>query len=244
VALVTGGAAGIGAASARALARRGARVAVLDVDEAGGRSVAEEIGGPFVAVDVSSRSDWDRAIRRIQTDLGDVHIAHLNAGVMTLGPGAGFDAAMDLAAISDAAYRRIVSVNVDGIFLGLRAVVGDMEKRGHGAIIVTASIGGLTAVPFDPLYAMTKHALVGLVRSAAPALGARGIALSAICPGGVDTALVPDYVRALDPPLLAPEDVGRAVVAIVDAAPDAGIFVVRPGRPEPEAFPAPTIELA
>jgi NAD(P)-dependent dehydrogenase (short-subunit alcohol dehydrogenase family) len=237
VALVTG-------AAARALARRGARVAVLDVDAERGGAIAEEIGGTFVALDVSSAADWNRAVARIHAELGAIEIAHLNAGVMTLAPNADFDAAMNLAAIPDAAYRRIVAVNVDGVFLGIRAVVPEMEKRERGVIVVTASIGGLTAVPFDPLYAMTKHAIVGLVRSAAPALAAHGIALSAICPGGVDTALVPDYVRALDPPLLAPLEVGRAVVALVDAAPDAGIFVVRPGRPDPEAFPAPTIELA
>jgi len=123
---------------------------------------------------------------------------------MTLPPSAALGAAGDLAAISDTAYRRIVGVNVDGVFLGVRALLPAMTKQQWGRIVATASVGGLTPVPFDPLYAMTKHAVVGLVRSAAPALASQGITLSAICPGGVDTPLVPDYVRAFSPPLLTP----------------------------------------
>ncbi len=80
------------------------------------------------------------------------------------------------------------------------------------------------------------------MRSAAPVLAGRGIVLSAICPGGVDTPLVPDSIRALSPPLLAPQAVARAVVEIFES-PEGGIFVVRPDKPEPERFPAPSIEL-
>jgi NAD(P)-dependent dehydrogenase (short-subunit alcohol dehydrogenase family) len=243
VAIVTGGASGIGAASARALAARGARVAILDLDERRGRDVAAEIGGRFVALDVSSAAEWARALDAIEADLGPIELAHLNAGIMTLPPTAELGAASDVAAISDSAYRRIVGVNVDGVFLGVRALAARMTKRGRGRIVATASVGGLTPVPFDPLYAMTKHAVVGFVRSAAPALATHGIALSAICPGGVDTPLVPDYVRAFAPPLLAPEQVGSAVVAILESA-EGEIFVVRPGRPAPEAFAAPAIDLA
>jgi NAD(P)-dependent dehydrogenase (short-subunit alcohol dehydrogenase family) len=244
VALVTGGASGIGAASARALAARGARVALLDLDERRGRDVARDVAGSFIAADVSSPQDWERAVDRIHAELGPIEIAHLNAGVMTLSPGADIAAASDLAAISEAAYRRIVGVNVDGVFFGLRSLVPGMAKRRRGRIVVTASVGGLTAVPFDPLYAMTKHAVIGLIRSAAPALDEQGIVLSAICPGGVDTALVPDYVRAFSPPLLAPEEVGRAVVTILDSQSGGGIFLVRPGRPKPEPFPIPPVDLA
>ncbi|MGH7897078.1 MAG: SDR family oxidoreductase [Candidatus Binatia bacterium] len=243
VALVTGGASGIGAASVRAFAARGARVAVLDLDERRGREVAREVGGRFVESDVSSPRSWERAVARVHEEFGPVEIAHLNAGVMTLPATADIAAATDLAAISEAAYRRIVGVNVDGVVFGLRALVGEMTALGRGRIVATASLGGLTAVPFDPLYAMTKHAVIGLVRSAAPALAERGVVLSAICPGGVDTPLMPDYVRAFSPPLLAPEEVAAAVVTIVES-PNGGIFVIRPGRPHPEAFPASSVELA
>jgi NAD(P)-dependent dehydrogenase (short-subunit alcohol dehydrogenase family) len=244
VALVTGGASGIGAASARALAARGARVAVLDVDEARGAEVAKETGGWFVLADVGSSHDWSRAVATVEATVGPIQIAHLNAGVMTLPPSADLGAGGELTAISDAAYRKVVGVNVDGVFFGLRALIPGMAKRARGRIVVTASLGGLVAVPFDPLYAMTKHALVGLVRSAAPALAARGISIAAVCPGGVDTPLVPDSVRALAPPLLAAADVGRAVVEIAEAARDGGIFVVRPGRPRPEPYPEPALGLA
>jgi len=244
VALVTGGASGIGAASARALAARGARVVVIDLDAERGRALAGAIGGCSIRADVSSAEDWSRAVGRIHDQLGPVEIAHLNAGVMTLPAAAGVAEASDLGAISDSAYRRIVGVNVDGVFLGLRSLVPSMAERRRGRIVVTASVGGLTAVPFDPLYAMTKHAVIGLVRSAAPVLAQHGIVLSAICPGGVDTSLVPDYIRALSPPLLAPGEVARAVVTILEHEAEGGIFVVRPGRPEPEPIPEPAIGLA
>ena len=243
VAIVTGAASGIGAASASALAERGARVAVLDVDAERGRAVASAVRGLFVQLDVRSPEDWSRGLEAIHAELGPVELAHLNAGVMTLAPQAELAAAVDLAAISDAVYRRILGINVDGVFFGLRALAAGMQARRRGRIVVTASIGGLTAVPFDPLYAMTKHAIIGLVRSAAPMLAAHGIALSAICPGGVDTPLVPDSIRALSPPLLAAHQVARAVVEILDS-PRGGIFIVRPERPDPEPFLAPAIELA
>jgi len=239
VLLITGGASGIGAASARALAARGARVAVVDLDEARGVDVAREIRGSFVRADVSSAADWSRALERIHAELGIVELAHLNAGVMTLPPSAEITAASDIAALTEAAYRRIVGVNLDGVFFGLRALAAAAKPC---RIVVTASVGGLTPVPFDPLYAMTKHAIVGLVRSAAPALAGRGILLSAICPGGVDTPLVPDYVRGFAPPMLRAEEVGRAVVTILESASDGGIFVVQPGKPEPASFAPPSIE--
>jgi len=242
VALVTGGASGIGAASARALHGRGARVAIVDLDEPRGAAVAAEIGGLFVRADVGAPGDWPRVVERVEAELGAIELAHLNAGVMTLPPSADIDAAADVAAITDAAYRRIVGVNVDGVFFGLRALARVMAKRGRGAIVATASVAGLVPVPFDPLYSMTKHAIVGLVQSAAPALGARGITLSAICPGGVDTPIVPDYVRSFAPPMLQPDEVGRAVVTILESA-EGGVFVVQPGKPEPERFDPPAVHL-
>jgi NAD(P)-dependent dehydrogenase (short-subunit alcohol dehydrogenase family) len=243
VALVTGAASGIGAASARALAARGARVAVVDLDEERGRAVARGIGGLVVRADVSAAGDWAHTVERVEAELGPIELAHLNAGVMTLPPSADIAAAGDLANLSDAAYRRIVGVNVDGVFFGLRALARVMAKRGRGRIVATASIAGLIPVPFDPLYAMTKHAIVGLVRSSASALAARGIALAAICPGGVDTPIVPDYVRSFAPPLLSADEVARAVVTILESGSEGGTFIVQPGRPEPEPVAAPSIDL-
>jgi NAD(P)-dependent dehydrogenase (short-subunit alcohol dehydrogenase family) len=182
-------------------------------------------------------------VERIEAALGPVEIAHLNAGVMTFPPHADAALASDLARIPESVYRRIVGVNVDGVVLGLRALLPGMSRRRAGRIVATASVGGLTPVPFDPLYAMTKHAIVGLVRSLAPVLAGQGIRLSALCPGGVDTPLMPDFVRALSPPLLTPEEVANAVVTLVDEMPAGDVFVVRPGEPGPRASPAPVIAL-
>jgi NAD(P)-dependent dehydrogenase (short-subunit alcohol dehydrogenase family) len=243
VAIVTGGASGIGAASARALARRGAHVVVIDVDDVRGAAVAAEIGGTFLALDVASAADWARAVSRIEAETGAITIAHLNAGVMTHPPSTDPVTTSDLAGVTESAYRRILGVNVDGVVLGLRALLPAMSGRRFGRIVATASIGGLTPVPFDPLYSMTKHAIVGLVRSVAPGLAGRGITLAALCPGGVRTPLMPHFVRDLDLPLLAPEEVASAVVMLVEEAPEGDVFVIQPGAPAPHALPPPSITL-
>ncbi len=243
VALVTGGASGIGAASARALAAKGARVVVLDLDVTSGRAVAAEVGGEFFSFDVASAAAWGRLVGHIERETGAIEIAHLNAGVMTFPPTTDAVTTSDLARITEERYRRILGVNVDGVVLGLRALLPAMSARRAGRIVATASVGGLTPVPFDPLYAMTKHAIVGLVRSLAPVFAGQGITLAALCPGGVRTPLMPDFVRDLDLPLLEPEEVGAAVVTLVDKTPEGDVFVVQPGQPEPRAFPPPTIAL-
>ena len=122
--------------------------------------------------DVSAPHDWDT--------VDAVDVACLNAGVLG-GPA-------DPADLTLEGYRLAVAVNLDGVVLGVRRLARVMEPGGR--IVCTASLAGLTAVPEDPLYAATKHAVVGFVRSAAAALEARGISINAVCPGFVDTAMV------------------------------------------------------
>src|SRR5207302_5439106 len=105
---------------------------------------------------------------------GGVDIAFLNAGVAT-GCGVGDD--FDLAD-----YRRAMGANLDGVVFGIHAVRPALLARGGGAIVATSSLAGLTAVPFEPLYAANKHAVVGLVRSLGPAMVEEGIRINAICP--------------------------------------------------------------
>jgi NAD(P)-dependent dehydrogenase (short-subunit alcohol dehydrogenase family) len=175
--------------------------------------------------DVSDPGAWEA--------VGPVDLACLNAGVVAAEP--------DMAEISDEQYRRIVGVNVDGVVFGVRRLAQVMDG---GAIVVTASLAGLISTEPDPLYALTKHAVVGFVRSAAPLLATRGIRLNMVNPGFVDTPLLGDAGRealtAAGFPLLQPEDVAAAVLRVAEDDDVGQAWVVQPGR-EPEKFRFPNL---
>jgi NAD(P)-dependent dehydrogenase (short-subunit alcohol dehydrogenase family) len=171
-------------------------------------------------LDVADPAAWN--------DLPQVEVACLNAGVVT-----GTDS---IAELTVEQYRRILGVNVDGVVFGVRALASRLEAGGK--IVVTASLAGLTDVPSDPVYAGTKHFVVGFVRSVAPQLAERGVAINAICPGIVDTAMIDGSRAALEAagfPILAPEDIAEAVAAILASDGTGEAWVVQPGR-EPEPF--------
>lgn len=173
-------------------------------------------------LDVSDARAWAAA------NLPRLDVACLNAGVVT-----GTQAIEDL---TDDVYRRAIGVNVDGVVFGVRALVPLLEPGGK--IVVTASLAGLTDLASDPVYAGTKHFVVGFVRSVAPQLAERGLAINAVCPGIVDTPMIAGSRAALEAagfPLLAPEDVADAVAAILASDGTGEAWVVQPGRP-PEPF--------
>jgi NAD(P)-dependent dehydrogenase (short-subunit alcohol dehydrogenase family) len=175
--------------------------------------------------DVSDPAAWEQA--------PTVELACLNAGV--LGPPGG------VVELDVEAYRRVVAVNVDGVVLGTRAVARTMAPG--GAIVATASLAGLTAVESDPIYSLTKHAVVGFVRSTAPGLAARGIRLNAVCPGIVDTPMtdaIRDRLQLAGFPLLRPEDVAEAVRRAAGDEEVGQAWVVQPGR-EPLRFRFPGV---
>lgn len=195
-AIVTGGASGIGKATAITMAAAGADVVVTDIDEAGGASVADQIGGTFAMLDVSDPAAWERVV----STAGPFDIAFLNAGIST---NQGLPPADDnpITTLTDDAYRRIVSINLDGVVYGARAVLPAMTERGGGDIVATASMAGLGPIAMDPIYGLTKHGVVGFVRSLARYLestpGAPDICVSALCPGFTDTNIIGDGVRAV-----------------------------------------------
>jgi NAD(P)-dependent dehydrogenase (short-subunit alcohol dehydrogenase family) len=161
-----------------------------------------------------------------------VELACLNAGVTT--------GERDIRAVSDRRYRRILGANVDGVVFGVRRLA-EVQQPGS-AIVVTASLAGLVAAAADPLYTLTKHAVVGLVRSVAPQLRERGIRINAVAPGFVDTPLLGDDGRArfvaAGFPLLRPEEVAEAVLAAAESNASGQVWVVQPGRePLPFRFP-------
>jgi NAD(P)-dependent dehydrogenase (short-subunit alcohol dehydrogenase family) len=176
--------------------------------------------------DVSTPHDWDT--------VDAVDVACLNAGVLG-GPA-------DPADLTLEGYRRAVTVNVDGVVLGVRRLARVMKPGGR--IVCTASLAGLTAVPEDPVYAATKHAVIGFVRSASTALEARGISINAVCPGFADTAMVDGDLRtrleAAGFPLLATEDVAEAAWVALTSGKTGHAWAVQPGRP-PIDFRFPTL---
>jgi len=224
-ALVTGGGSGIGRASARRLAAEGASVLVVDLVGERAEQVAEEVGGSFMQADVSSPEDWARMVERAESTMGGIDVAHLNAGVTT--------GEQEIAKLSIEQYRRIVGANLDGVVLGVRAVVPTMARRGGGAIVATASLAGLIAFGADPIYTMTKHAVVGLVRSLPPQLHPLGITVNAVCPGLVDTPLLAGPPKeALEQagfPLIDPNDVAEAVLGCVTGQDSGQAIVIQAG---------------
>jgi NAD(P)-dependent dehydrogenase (short-subunit alcohol dehydrogenase family) len=161
-------------------------------------------------------------------------VAFLNAGVVSGEP--------ELAAVADAEYRRIVGVNVDGVVYGVRRLARTMERG--GSVVVTASLAGLVEMPADPLYALTKHAVVGFVRSVAPQLAARAIRINMVNPGIVDTPMVAGEARAsLEAagfPLLRAVEVAQAAWLAATSDETGQAWVVQPGR-EPLRFRFPGV---
>jgi NAD(P)-dependent dehydrogenase (short-subunit alcohol dehydrogenase family) len=243
VALVTGGASGLGLATVRALAAAGAEVVVADVDEDGGRAAAEEVGGHFVRTDVSDLHANLAAAEQCVERCGGLDLVHLNAGIASgTGVGADFDPVR---------YRRAMGVNLDGVVFGTHAVLPALRARGGGAIVATASLAGLTGVPLDPIYTANKHAVVGLARALGPALEADGIRFNAVCPGFAESALVApirDGLVAAGFPIIPAEEVAAAVMTLFTGAMTGECWFVQAGRePAPFAFrgiPGPRAEAA
>jgi NAD(P)-dependent dehydrogenase (short-subunit alcohol dehydrogenase family) len=230
VAVVTGGASGIGLAAARLLANEGASVLVVDRDGDGAHDAAADIGGSALLADVSRSEEWHRIVSAAR-DMGGADVAYLNAGVTT--------GVEDIASVTDEQYQRILGVNVGGVVYGTRALVPEIASRGGGAIVATSSLAGIVAFPGDPLYTLTKHAIVGFVRSLGPRLAEKNVTINAVCPGLVNTPMIDGEIReALAGsgfPLIAPESVAEAVIGCMLGSATGQAIVVQSGR-EPVAY--------
>src|ERR1700694_1230079 len=243
-AVVTGGGSGIGRASASLLASAGASIVVVDRDGEAGRAHAESLGGLFFEADVSDAEAWSELVASLKSGPGRVDIAHLNAGVVTQEAAIG--------ALTDEQYRRIMGANVDGVVFGVRALAPVMAAGRGGALVGAASLAGLIAFSPDPIYTLTKHAVVGLARALAPQLGESGITINAVCPGLVDTPLLGEQARDLLSqagfPIIPPEEIAQAVLACVTGSGSGQAIVCQAGaEPVPYRFagvPGPGGDLA
>ena len=220
-AVVTGGASGIGAACARQLAARGATVVVADLNEDAGRQVAQEIGGEFVKVDVTSTDDLKAAVDKAE-ELGPVRVLVNSAGIgwaqRTVGKDGTYDSAADLDA-----FKKVIAINLVGSFDAIRLAATAMgrtepldETGERGAIVNLASVAAFDGQIGQASYSASKGGVVGMTLPVARDLSAAGIRLNTVAPGLIDTPIYdafpnPEEFKAnLGQNVLFPKRLGRA----------------------------------
>lgn len=193
VAVVTGGANGIGRAVSLAFARHGAKVVLVDRDAEAGGAVAADIGSRaiFRAADVTRSADVQDYVKAALDTFGSIDCFHNNAGIGgRVAPTAEYD---------EAVFDAVMGVNAKGVFLGLRHVLPIMIRQGHGAIVNTASVAGLVGSIGMSAYVASKHAVIGLTKVAAGEVGSLGIRVNAVCPGPIDTRMVREIAKQVSP---------------------------------------------
>ncbi len=229
--LVTGGASGIGRAAAEAFARDGARVVIADLAEDGGRTVVEKLraGGAeahFVRADVARAADVAALVAKTVSLYGRLDCAFNNAGIE--------GAVAPITDYPEDTFRRVLEVNVVGVFNCLRAELPQMLAQGRGAIVNTASVAGLIGFGGLSAYIASKHAVLGLTKTAALENAKLGVRVNAVCPGVIQTPMLDRLatsaaglvagVTAVTPMarLGTPEEIAEAVVWLCS---DAASFI-------------------
>jgi NAD(P)-dependent dehydrogenase (short-subunit alcohol dehydrogenase family) len=225
VVLVTGGNAGIGRATAAEFARQGARVVVSGRREKEGRGVVAEIeasGGEaiFIKTDVSKESDVKAMIERTLVKFGRLDCAFNNAGIE--------QALTPLPDQTEETYDQIMDINVKGVWLSLKHEIPAMLKTGGGAVVNNASIAGLVGFATAPVYAASKHAVVGLTKAVALEYAKQNLRVNAVAPGAIETRMFRDFATSPDVKQMLesahpigrigqPEEVASAVVWLCSA---------------------------
>lgn len=210
VALITGGGGGIGRAAALAFAKAGAKVVVVDHDAAAGEATAgivKQQGGEarFIAADVTKSADVANYVNQTLDAHGRIDCFFNNAGIEGgLGHTADYDEAM---------FDQVIGVNVKGVFLGLRHVLPVLIKQKSGSVVNTASVAGLVATPGMPAYVASKHAVIGLTKTAAGEVARQGVRVNAVCPGPVDTRMIHSLEKMISPD--DPDSVGKRYQSVI-----------------------------
>lgn len=218
IALVTGGARGIGEAYVRALRAAGARVVIADILDDQGEALATQLGdrARFVHLDVTDEAEWDAAVEAAIHAFGAVDVLVNNAGIANAAPIEHFTLAK---------WNAVIAVNLTGVFLGCRAVVPHMKARGSGSIIIISSVEGMRGSPGLHGYTASKFGVRGLSQSLAVELGPFGIRVNSVHPGFITTDMTTRIDPAhLDIPLGRPGTPADLAGTIVFLASDASAF--------------------
>jgi 3(or 17)beta-hydroxysteroid dehydrogenase len=192
VALITGGASGLGAEAARTLAREGAQIVITDVQEELGRKVAAEIPGAlFLKHDVRREDEWQQVVEQAVAAFGTIDVLVNNAGVVRFA---------NVEELSYADYKFQVEIMLDGTFLGCKYALPKMTKTGGGSIINISSVGGIKGLSSIPAYAAAKGGIISITRSVAIHCQEQdyGIRCNAIAPGGIATPMMDQAMSAID----------------------------------------------
>jgi NAD(P)-dependent dehydrogenase (short-subunit alcohol dehydrogenase family) len=231
LALVTGGAQGIGEATVRRLAAEGAQVIIADIDEGKGRALAEALGDPhrFTRLDVSDGAAWEALAGKIARGHDGLDIVFLNAGV-TSWPVSSPHSASGLDALSSRLVEKILPVNLGGVAHGL-AHCFPLAQAVGGTIVATASTAAIINYSADPIYTASKAGVIALVKSLAGELAAAGVRLCAVSPGSIDTQMYPENhreSRRAAGTLAAPDYLASAVMTILEQGQPGDLWIARP----------------
>jgi NAD(P)-dependent dehydrogenase (short-subunit alcohol dehydrogenase family) len=222
VALITGGTGGFGRALATKLKERDVTAVLADLDNERNRQVAADLGCPFVVLDVTDRAANEAVVAQVESEHGRLDAAYLNAGITS--------AQSDDLDLDE--FSKVVAIDLFGVVYGVEAARPALRRAGGGALVVTASLAGLSPMAGDPAYSVAKGGAIAFVRSMAPRLGREGITISAICPGFADTAIIDDIraeFEAADFPVLTAEEVAEALVLAWTSAEPGAAYVIQPG---------------
>jgi NADP-dependent 3-hydroxy acid dehydrogenase YdfG len=209
VVAITGGARGIGKATATALVRKGAKVAIGDLDRELAEQTAAELGGDTLALelDVTDRDSFEGFLDQVEERLGSLDVLINNAGIMPVGP---------FVAESDRTTRMMVDINVHGVLYGMKLALPRMQRRGTGHIVNLASQAGKAGLPGGATYCGTKHFVVGVSEAVRAELRETAIEVSCVMPAVVNTELGSGLPQTRAIKKLEPEEVAEAIVAALE----------------------------